>query len=153
MNLSEESEATLFVNSNDLKLEVHGNGELNLEGFIDTLKIQTFNECEVYTKLKSKKVICRTTDNSNVRLKGLIFNLYISSFKQSYVDALNCEVGNSFIIAFDESDVKTTSIEAPEIYAFDKSTIYYRSISQALVMENAFKTFIKKEILKNIVNR
>ncbi len=124
-----------------------------MAGFIDTLKLETYNECEVYTNLKSKKVICRTTNKSNVKFKGSIFNLYTSSFKDSYIDALNCEVGNSFIIAFDESDVKITSIEAPEIYAFDKATIYYRSISQALVMENAVKSFIKKDNFKNTVNK
>ncbi|NCO56056.1 MAG: hypothetical protein COZ21_10730 [Bacteroidetes bacterium CG_4_10_14_3_um_filter_31_20] len=153
LTLSEESEATLFVNSNDLKLEVHGNGELNLSGYIDTLRIKTFDDCEVYTKLKSKKVLCKTTNNSNIKLQGVIFDLYISSFKNSYADALNCEVGNSFIVSFDESDVKFTSIEAPEIYAFDKSTIYYKSPFQAFVMENSNKSFIKKEIIKTITKK
>lgn len=79
--------------------------------------------------------------------------MYISSFKNSYVDALFCEVGNSFIVAFDESDIKLTSFDAPEIYAFDKSTIYYKSISQAFIMENSYQSFIKREITKNIANK
>lgn len=153
INISEESEVTLFVNSNDLKLEVHGNGELNLSGYIDTLRIKSFDDCEVYSKIKSKKVLCKTTDNSNVKLQGVIFDLYISSFKNSYTDALNCEIGSSFIVSFDESDVKFTSVEAPEIYAFDKSTIYYKSPFQAFVMENSNKSLIKKDIIKTITKK
>jgi len=153
LNLDNETEVILFVNSNELNIDVKGRGNLELSGYIDTLKIIGSEESEISGKIKSLKLSCRTTDFSNITLEGIIFKSYISSFNQSSVDLNNCEVGMSSIVAFDEAVVKTTSIDATDIYAFDKSVIHYRSENQAFVMEKSNKSSIKKELYKNIARK
>lgn len=153
LNLSEETEALFFINSSELKLFVNGKGELNLSGYIDTLRINAYDECEIYSTIKSKKVFCRTTDYSNIKFKGNIFKLFVFALKNSYVEALSCEIGISSIVAFDEADVKLTSLDATEIYAYDNSTIYYRSQYQATILENSFRSLIKEEIIKSAINK
>ena len=153
LNLSEETVSTFFINSTEAKLMVSGKGELNLSGFIDTLRINAYDECEIFTTVKSKKVFCRTTDYSNVKFKGSIFKLYVFALKNSYVEALSCEIGISSIVAFDEADVKLTSLDATEIYAYDNSTIYYRSQYQATILESSFRSLIKEEIIKSAINK
>ncbi len=151
--LSEETVSTFFINSSELKLQVNGKGELNLSGYIDTLRLNAYDECEIYSTIKSKKVFCRTTDFSNVKFKGNIFKLFVFALKNSYVEALSCEIGISSIVAFEEADVKLTSLDATEIYAYDNSTVYYRSQYQATILENSFRSIIKEEILKSAVNK
>ncbi len=153
LNLSEETEATFFINTSELKLQVNGKGELNLSGFIDTLRLSAYDECEIFSTIKSKKVFCRTTDLSNIKFKGNIFKLYVFALKNSYVEALSCEVGISNIVAFDEADVKLTSLDATEIYAYDNSTVFYRSQYQATILENSFRSLIKEEIIKSAINK
>ncbi|MBI5541424.1 MAG: DUF2807 domain-containing protein [Bacteroidia bacterium] len=153
LDLSEETVTTFFVNSTDLKLQVYGKGEVNLSGFIDTLRINTYDDCEVFSIIKSKKVFCRSTDQSSIKFKGNIFKLYTFALKSSYIEALSCEVGVSSIVAFDDADVKLTSLDATEIYAYDNSTIYYRSQYQATIQESSFHSFIKEELIKTAVNK
>jgi hypothetical protein len=153
LDLDNETEVTLFVNSNDLNLEVEGSGSLELSGYIDTLRIAGSEESEISGKIKSLKFTCRANDFSYITMEGTIFRSYISSFDNSFVDLNNCEVGMSSIVAFGESTVKTTSIDATDIYAFDKSAIHYRSENQAFVLEQSNKASVKKDLIKSIASK
>lgn len=148
LTIDDESMLNLYVNSNDFKFEVFGSGEVNLAGIIDTLRLYTHNESEIYCNLKSRKVLCRLYDLSNVSLKGTIFNLYISSFNNSNINALNSNIGSSFVTSFDDSQVKVTSVDAPEIYSFDKSAIYYKSPFKANISKFSDKSVIKKDLTR-----
>lgn len=153
LNLSDESEVTLYVNSNDLNLSVKGSGNLELSGYIDTLKINGSEESNITGTVKSIKLSCRASDYSNISLNGTIFKAYFSAFNKSIIDFLKCEIGMSSIVAFDESIVRTTSLDVTDIYAFDKSVIHYKSQFKAFVMESSNKSTIKKELIKITANK
>ncbi len=153
LNLSEETEAIFFINSNQLDLTVSGSGDLNISGYIDTLKIAGTEEAEIVGNIKSIKLSCRTSDFCNVTLEGTVFKSFLSAFNQSSIDLSDCENGMSSVVAFDDSKVIVTSIDVTDIYAFDKSSIHYRSANQALIMENSKNAQIKQDTYKTIAKK
>lgn len=150
VDLSDETEVILYVNSNDLKLAVSGAGSLYISGYIDTLRISGTEESEINGKIKSINLSCRISDYSTLALEGVAFKSYLSAFHQGIIDLGNCESGISSIVAFDRSMIKAKSIDLTDIYAFDKAVVNYKSTTDANILELSKKATIKRELLKTI---
>ena len=153
LDLSEETSSTFFVNSNQLNINIAGRGDLNLSGYIDTLLISSCEEAEVIGNVKSIKLICRSRDYSLITLEGSVFKSFLSGFDQGTIDLTEAECGMSSIVAFDNSKIKVTSIDVTDIYAFDKSSIHYRSANKAYILENSHNAQIRKEAVKSIARK
>jgi len=153
LSLGDDTDVKLFVNSNDFNIDVKGSGNLELSGYIDTLRITSSGESEIFGDIKTVKLSCNTTGYSSVTLEGIIFKSYISSNNESSVDLNNCEVGMSSIFAFDQATVKTTSIDVTDIYAFDQAVIHYKSNNQAFVLTKSNKNSIKKDLIRSTASK
>ncbi|OFX38629.1 MAG: hypothetical protein A2X08_18005 [Bacteroidetes bacterium GWA2_32_17] len=148
LDLSEETEALFFINSNQLDLTVSGSGFLNISGYIDTLIITGTEDAEIDGNIKSYKLSCTTSNFCNITLKGTVFKSFLSASNLSSIDLTNCEVGKSLIVAYNNSKVKVNSSDLTDIWAFNKSSVSYKSANQATISESTKVSQIKKNSYK-----
>jgi len=134
LDLDEESEMVLFVNSTDFSLNLAGSGRILLAGIIDTLRTSIYNEIDAEMTVHSKKVFCKLKDESSLVLDGEVFYLDLQAGNESFADAWACQVGTCFAVSKGNANVKISCLDRLEMMAVENSNISYRNSKKAEVL-------------------
>lgn len=143
LNISEDVNATLFISSDDLCLDVKGSGYVHVSGEIDTLRLTTDHSANVSFDIKSKKVYSTIKSESEVMFEGNVFFLYSEVYQFAIIDNQNAETGTCIISTFDNSLAKIKASDFLYLHAGGKSTIAYKGNGKIEVAEKDKKATIR----------
>ena len=154
LNLSEDVNATLYISSDDLKLDVKGNGYVHISGEIDTLRLKTDQAANVSFEIKSHKVYSTLKGESEVLFEGSLFYLYSELYQYAILDNQGTITGTCIVSTYDKSFAKIKAEDHFYLRAGDRSTIAYRGNGNIEISEKDKNATLKSEGKhKNLLSR
>lgn len=148
ITLAEESIANLFISSADMLLEVHGNGNLNVSGEIDTLRLKSDGNAESTFDIKSKKIYANLKNESEAMIDGDVFSLIAVLENYSTLDNTESVTGTCNITTNNSSMAKVKAEDKFILLAKDRSSIIYKGTGKAETTNKDKGATLKPELKK-----
>lgn len=145
LQLSEESNANLFITSEDLTLNIEGSGYVQISGDIDTLRLRTSESANASFDLKSKKIYATLKGESEVQFEGDLFSLYAELYQYSILDNLNSVTGTCIVSTKDKTMARLKAEDKFYLHASDRSTIIYKGKGVVEISEKDKNASIRPE--------
>gem|GEM_PF-4302585 len=142
---SEEVSANLYISSEDLTFIAQGDGQINVSGEIDTLRLKAEDSSNLTFDIKSHKVYANMREESEVTFEGSIFKLFSDNYNYSITENTNSVTGTCNINTNDNSLARIKAEDKLFLHAYGKSTIVYKGNGKVETAEKEKKASIKPE--------
>lgn len=146
LNLSDEVNATLYLSSDDLALDVRGSGHVLVSGEVDTLRLKTEGSGDVSFDIKCHKVFSTLKSESETIFEGSIFYLYSEVYQYAIIDNSSTVTGTCIVSTYDNGMAKLRAEDQLFLHAGDRSTIIYRGEGKVEIAEKDKKASIRPEV-------
>jgi hypothetical protein len=122
-----EKKSTIYINSNDCKITMKGQGEISLAGIIDALNLNVEGKIKTKVEVISKFVKIKASEETVCNLSGKSFQSEYYSLDNAVIDASLFVNGKAKALAKDKSKIQLKSEDNPILVSLDKGKVFYNS--------------------------
>lgn len=138
-----ENSSTIYISSDNCKIEVVGDGVVMLSGIVDRLKIIAQQDVSLTCDFISKYLYVESNNRSLITLLGKSFLSDLHSNQKSRIDASKLISGKAIAIANDISQIDVKSEEKPLLLSIRKGRIRYYA-QDAVSIDTLYPQNLKK---------
>ncbi len=139
-----KKKSTIYINGNECNIILKGEGEVDLSGIVDILRLYTYQNIQVNAEFLTKLMYCESQKDSKISLKGKAFAGEFHSYNNSVINALEMSCGLAKAFASDNSLINVKSEEKPLILSLKKGKIQYLSPSTIVIDSIGIKNIKEK---------
>jgi len=139
-----QKKSTVYINGNECNIILKGEGEIELSGIVDILRLYSFQSIHVSAEFLTKLMYCESQKDSKISLKGKSFAGEFHSYNSSVIDALDLSCGRAKAFASDNSLINVKSEEKPLILSLKKGKIQYLSPDPIVIDSIGIKNIKEK---------
>lgn len=153
LNLSQETNASLFISSLDFLCQAKGKGSLSIEGDITNFRLNLSGDLIVSNKLFSYIIYVYIKDNSEAHFEGTTDYLQIKAIDESYLNSTKMPTRECLLTVSDYGDINVLVSEKLDITGTKDGAITYKGnpvitnyyISESVIVKGGAKNKNLKE--------
>lgn len=127
--------STIYINSNECTIKIIGNGNTELAGIVDVLRLYSEGNSNISLEFLSKYLYIDASQNTFQTIKGKTFVGDFHASGKAIINASELTCGKAKAFALDQSQIDIKSEEKPLLLSLKKGKIQYIA-PQAIVIDS-----------------